>query len=80
MTYTLSKETAGYFDAFRSLLKAREQAYEAVTSMYGESSGLENAFNEAIDKAGEELFKLVRINMEAYLAVKESYTEEGVTV
>ena len=67
-------------DAFRSLLQAKEQAFQAVESMYGEGSGLTQEFEEAVDEAGVKLFTLLRLNMEAYLAVKDSYTEEGVTV
>ena len=80
MTYTLSNETAGYLEAFRLFKEAQDKVFTVAESIYGENSKITEDFDSALETAMEELFKLVRYNVEACLAVKESYKEQTVTV
>ena len=76
--YLLTPETSGYVEAFRQLLEAKEQAFQVYTSIYGEEQ-LEQFkdFEDAMDKAGDELFKLLRINMELNMGMFDSYKTKG---
>ena len=79
--YTLTPETSGYVEAFRLLQEAKEQAFQVYTSVYGEDNleGFE-AFQDALETASDELFKLVRINVELNLGMTASYKAGEVTV
>lgn len=79
--YTLTPETSGYVEAFRLLQEAKEQAFQVYTSVYGEDNlGGFDAFQDALEKASDELFKLVRINVELNLGMTASYKAGEVTV
>jgi len=81
--YNLTPETAGYFEALRLLLEARDKAYESLTSVYGDegqADRIAEPFYNALETAEDELFKLVRLNAELNLSQRDSYTEEGVQV
>lgn len=79
--YTLTPETSGYVEAFRLLQDAKEQAFQVYTSVYGEDNlqGFEG-FQDALETASDELFKLVRINVELNLGMTASYKAGEVTV
>jgi hypothetical protein len=79
--YTLTPETSGYVEAFRLIQEAKNQAFCVYTSIYGEEQLQDfEAFQEAMDKASDELFKLIRINMELNLGMGASYKAGEVTV
>ncbi len=79
--YTLTPETSGYVEAFRLLQEAKEQAFQVYTSVYGEDNlGGFEAFQDALETASDELFKLVRINVELNLGMTASYKAGEVTV
>lgn len=76
--YLLTPETSGYFEAFRLLSEAKEQAFSVYTSIYGEEQlGGFQDFEDAIERASDELFKLVRINVELNLGQFSSYKTKG---
>jgi len=78
--YNLTPETAGFFTALRLLLEAREEAFSSATTVWGEEQTVSRPFEDAMETAMDELFKLVRINAELNLSQRDSYTEEGVLV
>ena len=79
--YTLTPETSAYVEAFRLLQEAKEQAFHVYTSIYGEDNlGGFEGFQDAIETASDELFKLVRINVELNLGMSASYKAGEVTV
>jgi hypothetical protein len=80
--YNLTPETAGFFEALRLLLEARDKAFDSITSVWGEEqeNKIGEPFYQALENASDELFKLVRLNAELNLGQKGSYTEEGVQV
>jgi hypothetical protein len=80
MKYLLSKETAGYFEALLLLTQAKDTAYLSAQAIYGEEQKATEKFDEALETAMDELFKLVRLNAEHNLALIESYNGEEVTV
>lgn len=80
--YNLTPETAGFFEALRLLLEARDKAFDSITSVWGEEqeNKIGESFYNALENASDELFKLVRLNAELNLGQKGSFTEEGVAV
>lgn len=82
MKHTIGKTTSKLFDAFRLLEESYNQAYEAISDVYGEEQvdKLAQPLTEKIDEAKKELFGYVQTFTELSLAQTDSYNQDKTEV
>lgn len=79
--YTVSKETAHYLDAVRTLQQGTSEVLDAAEEVY--SDGADNVtapFREKMNEAIDELFKLIQANIEMNLGFVDNVKKDTVTV
>ena len=83
--YTTSKETAKYLDAVVLLQKGASVALNACEDVYGTLSSTNGSehirlFQEKLDEAIDELFKLMQANIEINLGFIDNFAKAEVQI
>lgn len=83
--YTLSKETANYFDAVRKLGEACNLVLSTAEEVYGNfntptGDDITRGFMEAYSKTVDELFKLIQSNTLENLGFMDNTIKPTVTI